>query len=171
VKRSNVAVGFGVLACGLALMLWTRPSHFHVERTRRIAASPEALYARVVDFAEWPAWTPWRETAQNCTPEPGVGATCHGGTAQFMIVRADPARRVDIELSFPGRWEETAMLSVAFAPAGDDTDVTFSFDASTWFCDREFGLFRDMSGRLDREFARALGALAGEAPPEDDGPH
>jgi hypothetical protein len=163
VKRSRVAVGFAVVACGLAIMMWTRPSRIHVERTGRVAARCEALYPLLMDFAHWNEWTPWPEDGNTFSEDrSGPGAWCRGGMALLTIVRVEPNRRVELSLEFPGVTQEAATLAVVLAPAGESTDVTWTFDSSTSFADSAFGTFQEVDGRLGRDFEHAIERL-GEA--------
>lgn len=170
-KRSRVAIGFVVVGLATAGLVLTRPSRVHVERTQRIHATPAALYARVSDFAEWRSWTPWPELTRACgAPTSGPGATCEGGTARLTMVRVQPDARVELTIEFPTQSSESGQLALALVAAGDDTDVTWSFDASSSFGEDTLGGPRDLQTQLGADFERALAGLARATTPSAEPP-
>src|SRR5262245_42699160 len=39
----------------------TRPATFHVQRSARIQAPPDRVFALIEDFHGWGAWSPWEK--------------------------------------------------------------------------------------------------------------
>ena len=39
----------------------TLPATFHVERSARIQAPPDRVFAQIDDFRAWGAWSPWEK--------------------------------------------------------------------------------------------------------------
>lgn len=49
-----------VIAVALvAVVIAMQPASYRVVRTTTIAAPPAAIYARISDFHNWNAWSPW----------------------------------------------------------------------------------------------------------------
>jgi hypothetical protein len=57
----KILIGVAVLIVLLVLVIITRPSTFHIERSIAIAAPPEKAFAQVNDFHAWPSWSPWEK--------------------------------------------------------------------------------------------------------------
>ncbi len=164
-------MGFVLVACGTALLWWTRPARVHVERSARIAAPPERLYPYLADFARWEAWSPWRGLTGTCSsPSSGPGASCHGPTARITIVDVEPDRRVDMSVDFPAHSTETATLSVVLAPVEEGTEVTWSYDSSSSFGEGGLGLLMNLAGRIGHDLDQALTRLAAAVDAEPTGP-
>ena len=59
---SLIATGVRWLAIAilsLVIIGFALPSHVHVERQTTIQATPDRVFARVGDFRQWEAWSPW----------------------------------------------------------------------------------------------------------------
>ena len=57
--RARSSSPFAALVVVLAIVIATRPSTYRVERSTRIAAPPEVVFALVNDFHAWRGWSPW----------------------------------------------------------------------------------------------------------------
>ena len=55
----KVLLGLAALIIILVGIIYTRASTFRVERTTRIDAPPDVVYALVSDFHAWDRWSPW----------------------------------------------------------------------------------------------------------------
>ena len=107
-----------------------------VERTARIAAAPDELFAYIADLDNLPEWqsgvTSTRRTSDG---ELGVGATAHV-TRELMGQRMDapltvteyePPHRLGIG-SEVGGVKAAAMMELAPADGGQATDLTFAME-------------------------------------------
>ena len=56
-------VGIGLLGAlaVFSVVVATRPSHFHVERSAAVPAPPAAVFPLIDDFHRWPEWSPWEK--------------------------------------------------------------------------------------------------------------
>ena len=43
------------------IVIATRPPAYHIERSASMATPPDTVYAKVVDFHQWAAWSPWEK--------------------------------------------------------------------------------------------------------------
>ena len=83
----KILIGIAALVVVLVLVVATRPSTFHIERSITIAAPPERPFAHVNDFHRWGAWSPWEKVDPQMkrtfsgAPE-GTGAVLRMGRQQ-----------------------------------------------------------------------------------------
>jgi predicted anti-sigma-YlaC factor YlaD len=56
----KVLLGLAALIAVLLVLIFTRAPTFRVERTTRIAAPPDVVFAMVNDFRAWDRWSLWR---------------------------------------------------------------------------------------------------------------
>ena len=56
---TKTLIALAVIAIVVVVVVAVRPAEFHVARTARIAAKPQAVFAQVNDFHKWDAWNPW----------------------------------------------------------------------------------------------------------------
>src|SRR5262245_63590080 len=73
------AIAIALLAV-LLMVIATRPSHLHVERSLSVAAAPAVVFPLINSFAAWPSWSPWEkldpDMKRQVSPIPnGKGAT------------------------------------------------------------------------------------------------
>jgi hypothetical protein len=57
----TILLGLAAVVVLLVLVVATRPSTFHIERSVTIAAPPATVFARVNDFPAWGAWSPYEK--------------------------------------------------------------------------------------------------------------
>ena len=88
-----------------------RPSHFRVERSTVVQASPEQVFEHLESFARWSAWSPWEKLdpamkRQYSGPERGIGAAYHWvgnkqvGEGKMEITGVKPAEQLLVKLDF-----------------------------------------------------------------------
>jgi hypothetical protein len=140
---------------GLAAVVAFQPAEFSVKRSATIAAPPADVFARVNDFHNWQAWSPWAKldpkskvAFEGSTSGKGAVFKWSGndkvGEGSMTIVESQPARQVRIKLAFVRPFESTADTVFDFAPAGSGTTVTWT-----------------MSGRNDNFIAKAFCLVMG----------
>lgn len=153
-----------------ALFVATRPATYRVSRSISVAAPPEAVYAQVVDFHRWDAWSPWAkiDPAMKTTfsgPVAAAGSSYHWlgnnkvGEGQMTIVEAKPAERVAIRLEFIKPLAGTSSTEFAFAPAGGATRTTWTMEGRHNFIGKAFGVFYDMDKMIGADFEKGLAQL------------
>ncbi|MBL8935494.1 MAG: SRPBCC family protein [Archangium sp.] len=167
----KLALGLGVVVAGLLIAIVTRPSEFAIKRSLAIAAPPEIVYAHVVDFHEWAAWSPWDgldpSMKKTYTGGPGVGAKYEWngndkvGSGAMTIADAKPNEAVGITLEFKTPIEATNRTDITFAKSATGTDVTWSMSGKNNFMSKAFSLFVDMDKMVGADFDKGLGSLKG----------
>jgi hypothetical protein len=165
-----------LLAVLLALVLiavvvvTSRPGTYHIERSATVAAAPETVYAQLVDFRRWAAWSPWEglDPSMKKTysgPAAGTGAiyewTGNGkvGQGRMTILDARPSTTVAIKLEFIKPFAATCATTFSLVPANGGTQVTWAMDGTNDFMAKAFGLFMDMDKSVGRDFERGLATL------------
>ena len=84
-------------------------STYTVERSATIAAEPQRIYDRLVDFHEWMGWSPWEDLDPDqqrtfSGAESGTGAAYawsgnrKAGKGTMRITGTQPPNRVDVDL-------------------------------------------------------------------------
>ena len=57
----TIGIAVVVLVVGVLAFAATRPDDFTVQRSIAIKAEPAKIYPLLVDFRQWPAWSPWEK--------------------------------------------------------------------------------------------------------------
>ena len=151
----KVLIGLAIAAAGLAAVVALQPSEFTVKRSATIAAPPTEVFARVNDFRNWQAWSPWatldpqsKVAFEGSTSGKGAVFKWSGndkvGEGSMTITESQPARQVRIKLAFVRPFESTADTVFDFVPAASGTTVTWT-----------------MSGRNDNFIAKAFCLVMG----------
>jgi uncharacterized protein YndB with AHSA1/START domain len=169
-SKRNVLVGVAAVVGVLLLVVVTRPSTFHIERSTTIAAPPDAAFAQVDDFHAWAAWSPYEKLDLDMKktfegPPSGVGAVYawsgndKAGEGRMTITTSDKPARVVIRLEFSRPFAATNTATFTFAPAGEGTKVTWAMEGANGFVAKAFSLFVDMDMLIGGDFERGLAAM------------
>ena len=164
---------FAVLAVVVifAVYVATRPASYRIERSVVVKASPPALFKKVVDFRNWPEWSPWAQIdpamkVDYAGPESGVGSAYHWkgndkvGEGRMTITGAKPDEQIDIRLQFIKPWEQESQTVFTFHPDGRrNTKVTWAMTGERDFVGKLFGLFMNMDAMVGPDFEKGLGAM------------
>ena len=103
----------GIGGIGLALTAFlvvglVLPGTWEVERTRTFEASPEALYDRLADLAEWEVWTHWPPLSSlEASGDTGIGASRswddpNYGAGTLTLSDLEPNRQVEYTVTVDG---------------------------------------------------------------------
>src|SRR4051794_18747795 len=76
----KVLISLAVLVAVLLIVVATRPDTYHVERSTKIQAPADVIFAEVSDFRTFNEWSPWAKLdpavqTTLSTPSGGVGAS------------------------------------------------------------------------------------------------
>ena len=166
----KVLLGVGAVLVLLVLVIATRPSTFHIERSITIAAPPEVVFAHIDDFHEWAAWSPWEKLDPQMkrtyggAPK-GTGAT-YGwtgndqvGEGRMTITEAVPPSKVAIKLEFIKPFAMVNDTLFVLTPAGEGTKLTWNMDGRHNFVSKGMSLFMDMDKQVGPDFERGLAAI------------
>jgi hypothetical protein len=149
-------------------------STYVVERQRRVAAPPEAVVERLVDFRRWQAWSPWEDVDPDLQrrysgPESGVGATYEwegnrkAGKGRMEVVDVSPDGTVSIDLQFLKPFKSRTAAVFVVRPDGDGSLVTWTMTGPKTFVTKVMGIFKPMDKMIGPDFERGLDRLAADA--------
>lgn len=164
----RIGIGLLVLVAILGLGGFLLPRHYHVERSRTIAASTEAIQAQITDLQKWQAWNPWADydTAMQVTygnPSAGLGATYRwkstmgDGSLTLTQISADSIHQaLDFGPDIP-----PPSSTFYFTPEGGGTKVRWAMRGDLggnpfirWYC-------LVMDRFIGRDYDKGLEKLAG----------
>jgi uncharacterized protein YndB with AHSA1/START domain len=167
----NAIVVVGVLVVGGLLgFAATRPNAFRVERSTRIAAPPERIFALINDLHRWALWSPYerKDPAMRRTVagEPsGKGATYAWegnrdvGAGSMEIIDVEPPSRVTIKLDFTRPFEAHNTAEFTLAPDAGATRVTWAIHGPSPFMSKVMGIFIDIDKMVGSDFETGLANL------------
>ena len=166
----KIAIGVLAVVVVFGLVVATRPSHFHVERSAKVAAPPEVVFAFINDFRRWPSWSPWEKLDPGMKREhsgapQGKGAVYDWagndevGVGRMSITDSQPPSTVAIALEFKKPWQATN--TTLFSVAGDATGskVTWGMDGENDFMLKAVSMFMDMDAVIGKDFEAGLDNL------------
>jgi carbon monoxide dehydrogenase subunit G len=148
----------------------TRPSIFHVERSARVAAPPEVVFPLINDFHRWSSWSPWEKLDPNMkrdysgSPQ-GKGAAYAWsgnddvGVGNMRITESQPPASVTIALEFQKPWQATNTTLFSVAPDASGSRVTWGMDGQSNFMFKAVGLFMNMDEMVGKDFEAGLSNL------------
>ena len=163
-------LGIGVLAIvALLVAAAMQPDSFRVERSRDIAAAPEAVRAQLTDLERWAAWNPWAELDPNMQltysePASGVGAWYEWqgnddvGRGRMEITEVSD-ERVVYNLQFVEPFESQSDVILELQPQGDGTRVSWIMEGENDFVSKMFAVFMDMEEMIGKDFDKGLANL------------
>ncbi len=138
-KKVALAV---VAVLGLALgAVALKDGAFVITRNAVLKAPPEVVFAQVVDFKLWPAWSPWEkmDPAAKKTFEgtPGAVGSSYAwqgnsdmGSGKMTVASFDAPKSLDIDLHFTAPMEAKNLTRFEFAPVAEGTKVTWTMSGT-----------------------------------------
>ena len=163
-------IGIAAVLGVLVIVIATRPSAFHIERSIEIASPPEAAFAQVNDFHMWSAWSPWEKLDPQMKrtfdgAASGVGAIYSWvgndktGEGRMTIEKSAKPSAIAIKLEFFKPWTATNEATFTFAPSPGGTKATWAMDGENNFGMKAATLFMNMDKLVGGDFERGLEAL------------
>jgi len=171
----KILIGLAVVILAFVAFVSTRPAQYHVERSQKIAAPAEIVFAQLDDFRAWASWSPWEKLDPGMQktysgPARGVGASYEWqgnkevGKGRMTITEAQPTASVRYRLEFIEPFSNVAESGFTLAAAdAESTNVTWSMDGNNDFMGKAFGLFMDMDAMIGADFEKGLGELKAQA--------
>ena len=131
-------------AVGMMLILASmRQDTFHVERSTRIAAPPEWVFAQINDLQRMKNWNPYEQKDPSLKGEfgpttRGIGASYAWdsekvATGRMTIVESKPLRQVTLRLDFEKPFVSTVTTEYTLKPDRGGTQVTWSMNGPANF--------------------------------------
>ncbi len=147
----------------------TQPDSFRLERSISIKAPPEKVFAHLVDFKLWAAWSPWEKL------DPGMKRTHSGapsgkgaqyawagdkaGAGSMELLEATPASKVHIKLDFTKPFEAHNLVDFTLKPQGDNTQVTWAMYGPSNYMTKLIHIFFSMDKLVGKDFESGLADL------------
>src|SRR4051812_6936814 len=166
----KVLLGIVALVAIFAIVVATRPDTYHVQRSTKIEAPADIVFATVNDFHSFAEWSPWAKMdpamkTTISTPSAGVGAKYEWagnkqvGKGRMTIVEAQAPSHTKEKLEFLEPFPGQADASFDIKPNGNVVDVTWSMDGKANFIGKAMGLFVSMDKMIGKTFDEGLGNL------------
>lgn len=173
----------GALVLFLAIAA-TRPSVYHVERERPIAAPPERVFGLLNDLRQFAGvmvlfGSPLerRDPAMQKSFEgPGAGAGQSfswtgpkAGQGRITIEESIPGQKLRLRLEFVKPMQTTALVVIAVAAAPTGSRVSWTMDGNHNFLGKAFGMFVNLDGLLAGDIEKSLAQLQAAAEKQSPG--
>jgi polyketide cyclase/dehydrase/lipid transport protein len=164
-------IGLGLGIAGLLALAAVRPETYRVERSRRIQAPAEIVFAQIEDFRAWAAWSPWETLDPNMKrtyegPARGAGAAYawdgnrHVGSGRMTIVESTPPTALACRLEFREPFASVANTAFTLQPDGDRAvAVTWAMDGTNGFTGKLISIFVSMDRMIGGQYERGLATL------------
>lgn len=151
-----------------------QPSEMRVQRTAKIDAPPDVVFAQVNDFHSWEAWSPWAKLdpqAKNSFEgsASGVGAVFHWsgndqvGEGTMTLTESKPYESIRIKLDFRKPFAGTNDVHFTFQPEGNQTAVSWTMTGEKNFLCKLMGVFMDMDQMIGGDFEKGLASMKATA--------
>ena len=166
----NILIAVAAVVVVLLVVIATRPPTYRVSRSTNVAGPPSVVYAQVVDFHRWDAWSPWAKldpsakvTYAGPASGPGAAYAWSGndkvGEGKMLITGVKQNEEVNIKLDFIKPFEATSLTGFALEPTSGGTKVTWMMSGENNFVMKGMSLFHDMDADIGKDFDRGLASL------------
>jgi hypothetical protein len=166
----NILIAIAAVVVVLLVVIATRSSTYRVSRAVAIAAPPSVVYAQIVDFHRWDAWSPWahldpamKTTYTGPASGPGAAYAWTGndkvGEGKMLITGAKPDQEVNIKLDFIKPFEGTSMTGFLLDPVSGGTKITWNMSGENNFVMKAMSIVHDMDAEIGKEFDQGLNQL------------
>jgi uncharacterized protein YndB with AHSA1/START domain len=165
-------IASAVLVLIVAVLIYaaTRPDTFRVERSARIKAPPERIFALLSDFRQWQGWSTWEkmDPAMKKTysgPASGTGAVYEWdgnrkvGHGRMEIVASVPSSSLTVKLDFLKPFEAHNTAEFALQAQGEYTQVNWSMYGPAPFISKLIQVFVSVDRMVGKDFEDSLAGL------------
>ena len=143
---------------------------YSVERFATIKAPAASIYAQIVDFHRWTAWSPWEGLDPDLErtysgPARGPGATYvwsgnrKAGEGRMEIAKAVEPSRVEVALNFVKPFKSSGTTTFDLKPDEEATRVTWTMTGPKTLMTRVMGLYKSMDKMIGPDFEKGLDQL------------
>jgi len=147
----KILIALAAIVTIFVIVIAMQPSEFRVERSTKIAAPAETVFAQVNDLHKWDAWSPWAKLDPDAKisfegPESGDGATLHWsgnrqvGEGTMTIAESRPNELIKIKTDIVKPMQVSNSSEFNLKPDGDQTQVTWAVYGHQNFIGRAFCL-------------------------------
>jgi len=154
---------------GLCAYATTRPDSFKVERSTRIQAPPERIFALIQDYRQFNRWNPYLKkdpatqgTYSARTAGPGARyawVSKEVGIGSMTITEVAAPSRVAMQLDFVKPFEAQNQVEFLLKPAGGGTDVTWAMQGPSPFISKLMGVIFNIDKMVGSDFETGLADL------------
>ncbi len=166
----RVLIVAAVLIICVLVFASTRADTFRVQRSTRIKAPPEKIFALINDFHSWGSWSPYekldpamKRTYSGAANGRGAVYEWEGnssaGAGRMEIIDSNPGSKVTVKLDFSKPFEGHNTAEFRMEPEGDSTNVTWAMFGPSPYIAKVMGLFFNMDTLLGKDFETGLANL------------
>jgi hypothetical protein len=166
-KAQKIGIGIAAVIVVFLIVVVTRPSTYHVERSKVISAPATVVYGHIADFRKWESWSPWEkldpQMKKTYEGTPGTVGSAYSwdgkgdaGAGTMTVKMVDPNKRLDIKLEFVKPFESVAKTGFILETAGNQTKVSWFIDGDNDFMGKIMSLFMDMDKMIGKDFEKGL---------------
>jgi hypothetical protein len=148
----------------------TRPDTFRVQRSTSVKAAPDKVFAYLIDFQKWGAWSPYEKLDPDMKKTLSGAANGKGsvyawdgnskaGKGRMEITESSAPTKVTLQLDFEKPFQAHNVAEFTMVPKGDVTEVTWAMGGPTLFVGKVLGLFLDMDKMIGKDFETGLANL------------
>ena len=163
----------GILALvalvGVLAFAATRPDQFRIERSARIQAPPDRVFALIADFEQFNRWNPWlkkdpQTVGRYSAAHSGVGASYAWdsvkiGSGRMTVTESVAPTRWVARLEFMRPFEATNTAEFSIAADGDGCRVTWAMFGPSNFASKLMQVFFSMDKMVGPDFEDGLAGL------------
>jgi uncharacterized protein YndB with AHSA1/START domain len=153
---------------------------YTVERSVRIDAPPERIYAQIADFHKWMSWSPWEQTDPELKrsysgAEAGPGAVYgwsgnrKAGQGRMEITDAAEPSRVHIDVTFEKPFKSRSHALFTISPDVSGSLVTWTMTGKKTLMTKAMGIFTSMDKLIGPDFEKGLATLKATTEPSTPG--
>jgi carbon monoxide dehydrogenase subunit G len=168
-----ISIGGGVIVVVIAAVLVyaaTKPDTFRVERATSIKATPEAIFALINDFHNFPDWSPYEKLDPDMKRSysgavDGKGAVYvwdsngKAGTGRMEIADTAPPSKVTINLDFSKPFVAHNIVEFTLEPRGESTLVTWAMQGPVPYVAQIMHVIFNMDRMIGGDFETGLANL------------
>lgn len=154
---------------GLCAYAATRPDSFRVERSIRIQAPPERVFALIQDYRQFNRWNPYLKkdpatqgTYSASTAGPGARyawVSQEVGTGSMTITEVAAPSRVAMRLDFVKPFEAQNQVEFLLKPTEGGTDLSWAMQGPSPFISKLMGVIFNIDKMVGTDFESGLADL------------
>jgi uncharacterized protein YndB with AHSA1/START domain len=166
----KILIGLGVPVLAIFVFALFKPSHFRVERSRLMAASPEAVFPWFNNHRKFDEFNPWLKMdpgakVEYAGPESGVGAVCSWdgkevGAGTATITESQANEHVVLRMEWKRPMQGVSTVEYTFKPENGQTRVTWAMYGENGYAGKLMSLFMNCDEMCGKEFEKGLESVS-----------
>jgi len=169
-----IALAVVAVLAAVLIAAATRPDTFVVQRSTRIAAAPDKVFAQINDLQRFNAWNPYNKKdpamkGRYSGPAAGPGASFDFagnkdvGRGRVAIAASTPSSNVRMTLDMFEPFEAHNTVDFTIAAADGGSEVTWAMQGPLPYVAKIVHLFFNMDRMVGRDFEAGLADLKAQA--------